>query len=46
VVVHPVNIPDQEGARRVVAIIPEAIPSLRQIWVDTGYRGALLVWAE
>jgi transposase len=45
-VVHPANIPDQEGARRVLATVPEAFPALRQIWVDAGYRGALLAWAE
>ena len=45
-VVHPANIPDQAGARTLLQAVPADFPDLRQIWVDAGYRGRLLDWAE
>jgi putative transposase len=45
-VVHPANIPDQTGARTLLQAVPADFPDLRQIWVDAGYRGRLLDWAE
>jgi putative transposase len=45
-VVHPANVADREGARAVLAAVPTTWPDLRQIWVDAGYQGQVLSWAE
>jgi putative transposase len=45
-VVHPATIPDQTGARILLQAVPDDFPDLRQIWVDAGYRGRVLDWAE
>lgn len=45
-VVHPANIADRDGARRVLEQVPTTFPDLRQVWVDAGYRGQLVTWAE
>jgi putative transposase len=45
-VVQPANVADREGAHAVLDDLPAAFPDLRQIWVDAGYRGRLLDWAE
>lgn len=46
VVVHPANIPDAEGARRLLAGVTARFPRLKQIWADAAYRGELLDWAK
>jgi putative transposase len=45
-VVHPADISDRDGARRVLASIPERCPRLRHVWVDMGYRGELIEWIK
>jgi putative transposase len=45
-VVHPADIADRQGARRVLASIPERCPRLRHIWVDMAYRGELIEWIK
>lgn len=44
--VHPADIPDRDGARLVLQKAAASLHRLRLIWVDTGYRGALLEWAK
>ena len=44
VVVHPANISYLDGARLLLADVPERWPSLRRLWVDAGYTGRLLDW--
>jgi transposase len=46
VVVHAANLADRDGARQVLATVPEHFPSLQHIWVDAGYAGGLVTWAQ
>jgi putative transposase len=46
VLVHPANISDRDGARLLLADVPERWPSLRRLWVDAGYTGRLLDWVR
>lgn len=46
VVVHAADIPDRDGARLVLQKAAGSLHRLRLIWVDSGYRGALLDWAK
>lgn len=41
-VVHPANVADRDGARRGVASLPTVFPEVTQVWLDAGYRGALI----
>jgi putative transposase len=45
-VVQPANVADRDGARAVLAPLPELFPTLHHIWADMGYRGYLLPWAQ
>ncbi len=45
-VVHPADISDRDGARLVLAGVTERVPTLRHLWVDAGYQGSLVTWAE
>jgi transposase len=45
-VVHAANLSDRDGARQVLVTVPEHFPSLRHIWVDAGYAGGLVAWAQ
>lgn len=45
-VVHPANVADRDGARDLLAPLPEAFPTIERVWVDMGYRGPVLGWAE
>jgi putative transposase len=45
-VVHPADLADRDGARRVLAWMPERCPRLRHAWVDMGYRGELIEWIK
>lgn len=44
-VVHPANVADRDGARRVVETVPTDFPEVGQVWLDAGYRGQLIPWA-
>jgi putative transposase len=46
VVVHPANVADRDGARIMLDRLHAAFPTIERIWVDMGYRGALLEWAQ
>lgn len=46
IVVHAANIQDRDGAKLVLNGIGRDFPWLRRIWVDGGYRGKLVAWAE
>ena len=45
-VVHAANLSDRQGARQVLATVPERFPTLQQIWVDAGYTGEVVTWAQ
>lgn len=45
-VVHAANITDRDGARMVLAGVPSTFPALTHVWVDAGYSGQLVPWAE
>jgi len=45
-VVHPANVVDRDGAREVLHAVPTPFPTLAHVWVDAGYRGQLIPWAE
>jgi len=45
-VVHPANVSDRDGARRVLDGIADRVPILRQLWVDAGYQGSAVTWIE
>ncbi|RIK25117.1 MAG: IS5 family transposase [Chloroflexi bacterium] len=44
VVVTAASVQDRDGARLLLARLSGACKKLRRIWVDGGYRGALLSW--
>jgi putative transposase len=46
VVVHPADVSDRDGARLVLAGITDRVPTLRHLWVDAGYQGAVVTWIE
>lgn len=46
VVVHAANVADRDGARAVLAPLPELFPTIAHVWADMGYRGRLVAWAE
>jgi transposase len=46
VVVHPANIPDNKGAKLVLAKIKTKHPRLEHLWVDGAYQGELIDWAK
>lgn len=45
-VVQPANVADRDGARRVLQSVPLDFPEVAHVWVDAGYRGQLLSWAN
>ena len=45
-VVHGADISDRDGAKLVLAGIGERYPTLRHLWVDTGYQGPTVTWIE
>lgn len=45
-VVHAANQSDRDGARDVLISVPEHLPSLQHVWVDAGYTGELVPWAQ
>jgi putative transposase len=46
VVVHPANVQDRDGARKLLGILASAWKSVRLIWADGAYAGALLDWVR
>jgi len=44
--VHAANIHDSKGAKPVSERVFEAVPTLRRIWADQGYRGPLVEWVK
>ena len=44
--VHPANVADRDGARAVLAPLPQLFPTLHHVWADMGYQGRLLTWAQ
>lgn len=45
VVVHPADIQDRDGGLLVLTDLP-ALPRLRHLWVDAGYRGRFVDWVD
>jgi transposase len=45
-VVHAADISDREGARLVLEGIGARHPTLRHLWVDSGYQGPTVSWIE
>ncbi len=43
-VVHPANIQDRDGAKRVLALLKGRFSRLKLIWADGGYAGQLIGW--
>jgi putative transposase len=46
VIVHPATVTDRGGARIVLEEVPTTFPALRRAWVDMGYQGTQLSWAQ
>ena len=47
--VHPADVPDGVGGRRLLEGIPhlgQALPRLRHLWVDSAYQGGFKEWVE
>jgi putative transposase len=48
-VVHPADVPDGIGGRRLleaIADLGQRLPRLRHLWVDTAYQGSFKEWVE
>lgn len=45
-VVHAANLSDRQGARQVLDAVPECFPTVQHIWVDAGYTGEVVTWAQ
>jgi putative transposase len=45
-VVHPANIQDRNGARKVIKKLKGSCPRGKKIWADGGYRGKLVDWVK
>lgn len=46
VVVHPANISDRDGGRLLLDGVTERYPRLAHLWVDAGYAGSFVTWAQ
>ena len=44
VIIHPANIQDREGAKRVLLAMQAEFPSIEHVWADEGYTGKLQDW--
>lgn len=44
--VHPANVVDSRGAKRVLATLKPTFDRLTYVWADRAYRGKLVEWAE
>jgi transposase len=45
-VVHPADMADRDGAKRLVAPLHGQLPRLRHIWADSAYSGKAREWIE
>jgi putative transposase len=45
-VVHAADVQDRDGARGVLWKAKAWFPSLRLVWADGGYAGALIAWVQ
>ncbi|CAK0741925.1 transposase [Gammaproteobacteria bacterium] len=43
-VVHSAGLQDRDGAMAVLTIMQHRFPSIRLVWADSGYAGALVSW--
>lgn len=43
-VVHPANVQDRDGAKRVLRLLAERFGWLKLIWADGGYAGKFIGW--
>jgi len=46
VVVHPADVSDREGGKRLLERVAGKAPRLEHIWADQGYTGGFQRWAE
>ncbi len=46
VVVHPANLHDRVGAKRLLRGLDRVFPRLRHVWADQGYAGVLRTWTR
>jgi putative transposase len=46
VVVHAADVQDRDGAKRLLEKARGRFPTLRLIWADGGYAGALVGWVQ
>jgi transposase len=44
--VHPADEPDGTGARPLLEALADALPRLKLIWVDGGYKSAFATWVQ
>jgi putative transposase len=44
IVVHPADVQDRDGARRVLAPLAHTFSRLRKVWADSAYGGNLATW--
>jgi putative transposase len=46
VIVGPANVQDRDGARPLLQAVSQHFSTLRKIWADSGYAGALVQWFQ
>ncbi len=46
VVVHPADVQDRDGPKRVLKKLRRVYPRLKKIWADGGYAGKLIDWTK
>ena len=46
VIVGPANVQDRDGARPLLQAVIQRFSTLRKIWADSGYAGALVQWFQ
>ena len=46
VIVGPANVQDRDGARPLLQAVIQRFSTLRKIWADSGYAGALVHWFQ
>lgn len=42
--VHPANLADREGAKRLLAPLADRFPRLAKLWADAAYQGSCATW--
>ncbi|MBA2276923.1 MAG: transposase [Chloroflexia bacterium] len=43
--VHPADVADRDGARKLLTQMGERFPRLVHLWADAGYQGRFVTWA-